>query len=72
MTTRSMAYSVIARHNTWDADPSAETKVAAVPFKGMSLFGDALDCCLVENKDKKKVLPSKRKDSKTRKHFHSF
>lgn len=76
MTARSMAYSVAARRNTWlrcwEADPSAQTKLAAVPFTGIHLFGDTLERYLVEDKDKKKVLPSRRKEHKPRRRFRSF
>lgn len=76
MASRAMAYSVAARRNTWlrcwEADPSAQTKLAAVPFLGFNLFGDALERYLVEDKDKKKVLPSKKKEHRPRKRFRSF
>lgn len=74
--TRAMSYNVIARQNTWlrnwEVDSSAQAKVSAVAFRGVNLFGHTLDCCLIEDKDKKKVLPSKRKESKSRKCFCSF
>lgn len=76
MANRGVASSVSARRNvwlrSWEADPSAQAKLAAVPFKGEELFGDTLDRYLVENKDKKKVLPSKRKEGKTRRRFRPF
>lgn len=76
MASRAMAYSVTARRNTWlrcwEADPSAQTKLAAVPFTGFHLFGEVLDRYLVEDKDKKKVLPSKKKEHKPRRRFRSF
>lgn len=47
MASQAMADSVAARWSTWlrgwEADPSAQTKLAVVPFKGVNLFGDALE-----------------------------
>lgn len=42
-------------------------------FVGRKLFGEALNDVLVENRDKKKVLPSKRKEKAFRRgKFQSF
>lgn len=71
-----MAFSVVARHNTWfrnwEAVLSARARVAVVPFKGYSVFGGALEHCLIEDKDKKKVFPSKKKEGKTWKRVCPF
>ncbi|XP_054830377.1 uncharacterized protein LOC129326238 [Eublepharis macularius] len=68
MSSRAMGFNVTARHNTWlrnwDVDPQARSRVAAIPFSGSKLFGEALDRYLVEDTEKKKVLPSRKKDVK--------
>lgn len=44
MSSRAMAFSLTVRQNmglhSWNADPSVHSKVALVPFKGVSLFRD--------------------------------
>lgn len=50
----------------------AHARVAAVPFNGTDLFRDILDHYLIEDKDKKKVLPSRRKEGKSCKSFRPF
>ncbi|XP_013925711.1 PREDICTED: vomeronasal type-2 receptor 26-like [Thamnophis sirtalis] len=47
-------------------DNKAKWNLAAAPFKGPNLFGEALDPILVKNKDKKKVLPSNAKKPEAR------
>lgn len=42
----------------WQADLRSKWCLASSPFKGGKLFGEALDPILIENRDKKKVLPS--------------
>lgn len=68
MSSRAMDYSVAARHRSWlrcwEADSSTQAKVAAVPFRGVNLFGDAFDHYLIKDKNKKKVLPSIKKEDK--------
>lgn len=41
----------------WRADIKSKWQLASVPFKGSTLFGDALTPILVEDKDKRKVMP---------------
>lgn len=57
-----MAENIVARRNTWqcswEVDLSAQAKVASIPFKDMQLFGEGVEWYLMEDKDKKKVLPS--------------
>lgn len=61
---QTMASSVITRCNTWlrswEADPLAQARVTVVPFKGRNPFSEGSDKYLFEDKDKKKVLPSKK------------
>lgn len=63
-----MTFSITARRKSWirdwDADSSAQAKVAAISFKGINLFGEGLKMYLTEDKDKKKVLPSKKKNTR--------
>ena len=58
---RALAATVAARRlfwlRQWQADPHSKFVVAAFPFQGNRLFGEALDQILVETRDKKKVLP---------------
>lgn len=42
----------------WQADMCSKWRLASAPFKERKLFGETLDPILVENKDKRKVLPS--------------
>lgn len=46
----------------WDGDTGSQSKLANFPFEGEKLFGSALELLLVESKDKRKVLPSAKKD----------
>lgn len=43
---------------TWRADNKAKWKLASAPFAAPSLFGACLEPILIEDKDKRKVLPS--------------
>lgn len=65
LSARAMAASVTARRNIWlrhwDVDAGSQSRLVGVPFKGSKLFGEALDPILIENRDKRKVLPSNRK-----------
>lgn len=73
---RDMAAMMTVRRHTWlkgwEADPAARSKVISIPFRGSLLLWEGLDHYLVEDKDKRKALPSRKKDSKPRKRFHSF
>lgn len=73
MVARSMAASVTAHRNTWirnwDADSMAQNKVVSVPFTGVNLFGDGLDRYLIEDKGKKRVLPSKGSEFRNKRRF---
>lgn len=42
----------------WKADVKAKWKLASAPYQTRNLFGAALEPVLVEDKDKRKVLPS--------------
>lgn len=59
---RALAASITSRRlfwlRPWKADVKAKWKLAAAPYKASSLFGAALDPVLVEDKDKRKVMPS--------------
>ncbi|XP_034296175.1 lamina-associated polypeptide 2, isoforms alpha/zeta-like [Pantherophis guttatus] len=59
---RALASSVTSRRlfwlRNWRADAKAKWKLAAAPFKAPHLFGPALDPVLVEDKDKRKVMPT--------------
>ncbi|XP_013907846.1 PREDICTED: ribosomal RNA processing protein 36 homolog isoform X1 [Thamnophis sirtalis] len=59
---RALASNVTSRRiaclRHWEADMLSKWHLASAPFKGGNLFGDALDPVLIENKYKKKVLPS--------------
>lgn len=59
---RAMASSVSSRRllwlRNWRADSKSKWRLTAAPYKGQTLFGDSLDSVLVENRDKKKVLPT--------------
>lgn len=59
---RGLASSVSARRlfwlRGWRADAKAKWKLAAAPYKAPRLFGAALDPLLVEDKDKRKVMPT--------------
>lgn len=76
LSARAMASRVTAKCNTWlrnwEVDPLAQAKVAGVPFRGISLLGEGTDKNLVEDKDKKKALQSRKEDGKHRKCFQSF
>ncbi|XP_058025328.1 uncharacterized protein LOC131191317 [Ahaetulla prasina] len=58
---RALASSITSRRllwlRQWQADMKTKWRLAAAPFKGGSLFGEALDPILVEGKDKRKILP---------------
>lgn len=63
---KSLASNVAARRSVWlrrwEVDQGSQSRLAAFPFAGDKLFGQTLDPLLVENKDKKKVLPTIKKD----------
>lgn len=42
----------------WKTEAKAKWKLAATPYENAKLFGTALDPLLIEDKDKRKVLPS--------------
>lgn len=42
----------------WKADAKAKWKLTAAPYKAPTLFGAALESVLVQDKDKRKILPS--------------
>ncbi|XP_013925897.1 PREDICTED: uncharacterized protein LOC106552206 [Thamnophis sirtalis] len=52
----------------WQMDNKAKWNLETALFKGPNHFGEALDPILVENKDKKKVLPSNAKKPEARSH----
>lgn len=58
---RSIASSVMARRLLWlphwRADIKSKWKLASAPFKGSSLFGEALDSVLVDTKNRGKTMP---------------
>lgn len=59
---RALASAVTSRRmfwlRNWRADARTKWKLASAPYKATKLFGAALDPILVEDKDKRKVLPS--------------
>lgn len=71
MTIRRLAFSVSARWNTWfqswEVDLSAQARVVAVPFN--CLFGNAINRYVIEDKDKKKDHPLKKRMGKCTKVF---
>lgn len=64
---RSMATGVVARRNVWlsqwQGDAGSATRLVSSPFKGQKLFGESLEPLLVEDKDKRKVLLSSKKEA---------
>lgn len=58
---RAMASNIASCHLLWlchwQADMKTKWRLVAAPFKGGSLFAEALDPVLVEGRDKRKVLP---------------
>ncbi|XP_060550761.1 lamina-associated polypeptide 2-like [Pantherophis guttatus] len=67
---RTLASTVTARRLfwlcPWKADLKAKWKLAAAPYKAPDLFGEALEPVLVEDKDKRKVLPSSHRHQERR------
>lgn len=63
---KAMASNVVARRSVWlrhwEVDQGSQSRLAAFPFMGEKLFGQTLDPLLVENKDKRKVLPTNKRD----------
>lgn len=59
---RALASTVSSRRllwlRNWRADAKSKWRLTAAPYKGSALFGASLDSVLVENRDKKKVLPT--------------
>ncbi|XP_070798961.1 uncharacterized protein [Pituophis catenifer annectens] len=59
---RALVSSVTSRRllwlKNWRADAKSRWRLASTPYKGSRLFGEALDPILVEDKDKRKVMPS--------------
>lgn len=59
---RSLTATVASRQllwlRQWRADTKSKWQLTSIPFKGNNLFGDALTPILVEDKDKRKVMPS--------------
>lgn len=63
---RATAANIVARCKVclwnWEVDEGCQIRLVGVPFHGSKLFGQALDPILIENKDKRKVLPSGKKE----------
>ncbi|XP_070591367.1 CUE domain-containing protein 1 isoform X1 [Erythrolamprus reginae] len=65
---RGMATTLSSRRllwlRNWPADLKSKWRLASAPLQGSMLFGEILDKVLIEDKDKKKVLPrsSRRQD----------
>lgn len=59
---RALASTVSARRlfwlRQWKADLKSKWRLASAPFKAPNLFGAALDPVLIEDRDKRKVLPT--------------
>lgn len=73
---RSMGLSVMARRHiwlrNWQGDPLSSSRVVNLSFKGEKLFGKDLEPLLVEDSEKRKVLPSKKVQTKKSYPFRSF
>ncbi|XP_070610345.1 lamina-associated polypeptide 2, isoforms alpha/zeta-like [Erythrolamprus reginae] len=65
---RGMASTVSSRRllwlRHWQADAKSKWRLSSAPFQGTKLFGEVLESVLVEDKDKRKILPrsSRRQD----------
>ncbi|XP_060550599.1 uncharacterized protein LOC117655455 isoform X2 [Pantherophis guttatus] len=61
-TSRALASSITSRRlfwlRNWRADAKAKWRLAAAPYKAPNLFGSALDPVLIEDKDKRKIMPT--------------
>lgn len=64
---RSMATGVVARRNVWlrhwQGDAGSAARLVSSSFKGEKLVGESLEPLLVEDKDKRKVLVSTKKEA---------
>lgn len=62
---RSMATNVLARRHIWlrhwKGDLASYSRIVNLPFKGERLFGEDLEPMLIEDANKRKVLPSNKK-----------
>lgn len=63
---KALASNMVTRRNVWlrhwDVDQGSQSRLLAFPFRGEKLFGQTLDPLLVESKDKRKVLPTNKRD----------
>lgn len=73
---RALASNVTSRRlvwlRHWQADMRSKWRLVLAPFKGGNHFGDSLDPVLVEDREKRKVLPSsyRRTDRRSSPYFH--